>query len=248
MRYTLALAGLAALLAVTPAPTATPQPSDPIALVARNGKSASDLTFVALDGTGRSFATSGRPTVVIAFASWCAACMAELPRTIADYERYKDRVDFLGIDYQESPNAAKLLVARYNIPFPVESFAPAATALPQAARETFTVSDAMTRAQILDLQNALPPALFQKVLAVYDARATMGPDAFAAYEKSMGVSFESPASIAADLKAHNSGAAASLTLPHAFVIDANGIVTAAIEGYTPAVDQIALALVKLGLK
>jgi DUF1009 family protein len=75
----------------------------------------------------------------------------------------------------------------------------------------------------------------------------MSPADFAAFERANGVSFEDPKAIAADMARAKKNAPATLDLPQAFVIDGKGIVAEAIEGYTPSVDRIALALVRLGL-
>ena len=54
---------------------------------------------------------AGRPLVINFFASWCAPCRAELPDFAAAHAAYGDRVDFIGINYQEvsEREAAKLL-------------------------------------------------------------------------------------------------------------------------------------------
>ena len=54
---------------------------------------------------------AGRPLVLNFFASWCAPCRAELPDFAAAHAAYQDRVDFVGINYQEvsEREAAKLL-------------------------------------------------------------------------------------------------------------------------------------------
>lgn len=240
----------ATLLAATAAPTpqhASATPSDPAILSSLIGKPATGLTFAPLDGSPAPLVTPGRPTVVIAFASWCVACIQEMPRTIADYAKYHDRVAFRGIDYTESPAVAKKMVARYAIPFPVESYASAAATTASASPETLTISSTMTRDQVLGLKTAFPDEFYRRIVAVYDARSTMTPSDFAAYERRMRVYFKDPKDIAAETAAAKQKSA-TLDLPHSFVIDANGIVTNALEGYTPSVDRLALALLKLGIK
>ena len=240
-------AAAATLLATTAAqpPHANATPSDPGDLLRLIGKPATGLTFAPLGGAPAPLVTPGRPTVVIAFASWCVACLQEMPRTIADYAKYHERVSFRGIDYTESPAVAREMVARYAIPFPVESYASATTA--SASPETLTISSSMTREQVLGLKSAFPDEFYRRIVAVYDARSTMTPSVFAAYEQRMGVYFKDPKDIAAEMAAAKQKSA-TLDLPHSFVIDANGIVTSAIEGYTPSVDRLALALLKLGIK
>ena len=69
-------------------------------------------------------ASAGRPLVVVAFASWCIGCVEELPQVVADYKRFKGRVDFLGVDYLDNPTAGRALVKKFGIPFPVVSDRP----------------------------------------------------------------------------------------------------------------------------
>ena len=245
----LACAALAtALLAVTP--------SDPATLPALAGKSVAGVTFAPLDGTLGPLAKPGRPTVVIAFASWCAPCLAEMPRIIADYQRYKDRVDFVGIDYSESPAVARKLIAKYGIPFLVESYTTPESSgdapMPAAPyttpyKHTLMLPDTMTREQLKNMQSILGDEFESRALAVYDARAVMTPNDFQAYETIVGVTYLPPKDLAKSVKAAAAANPNTLELPHAFVIDANGNLVTAIRGYNPDVDEIALALLKLGM-
>ena len=54
---------------------------------------------------------AGRPLVINFFASWCAPCRAELPDLAKAHAIYGDRVDFVGVDFQEisEKEAAELL-------------------------------------------------------------------------------------------------------------------------------------------
>lgn len=54
---------------------------------------------------------AGKPLVINFFASWCAPCRAELPDLAAAHATYGDRVDFVGVDFQEisEKEAAQLL-------------------------------------------------------------------------------------------------------------------------------------------
>ena len=54
---------------------------------------------------------AGQPLVINFFASWCAPCRAELPDLAAAHAEFGDRVDFVGVNFQEisEPEAAKLL-------------------------------------------------------------------------------------------------------------------------------------------
>jgi thiol-disulfide isomerase/thioredoxin len=241
LRATLAAAAVAISVAASPARSA--QPSDPAALTQMLGKPVTSVTFVALGGAPRPLAVPGRPTVVVAFASWCHACIQEMPRTLSEYAKYHDRVTFLGIDYSDPPVVAKQLVAHFGIPFPVESYVPRAPAPPAGKTRKIVLPDTITAQQVLSLKTQLPPADYQKVDDVYRARSTMTPEQFHAYEQWMGVSFEDPRKIAAERNR-----SAVLGLPHTFVIDRNGIVTKILEGYDPSNDRVQIALAALGIR
>jgi len=113
----LALATALALLAAAPDSAATGALAQLSHLA---GKPATGLTFSPIGATPQPLAVLGKPTVVIAFASWCFACMDEMPRNLADYAKYKDRVTFLGIDYLDGDRGSRATIEKYAIPFPIE--------------------------------------------------------------------------------------------------------------------------------
>jgi cytochrome c biogenesis protein CcmG/thiol:disulfide interchange protein DsbE len=66
----------------------------------------------------RIAALKGHPVVVNVWASWCGPCRFEFPylqRVAADYGR---RVAFLGIDSQDSSDAARTFLAEAPLPYP----------------------------------------------------------------------------------------------------------------------------------
>jgi len=69
------------------------------------------------DGFRRRLAESSRPTVVNVWASWCVPCRSEAPLLAAAHARYGDRVDFVGIDVEDSPAAAAAFVAEFGLTF-----------------------------------------------------------------------------------------------------------------------------------
>ncbi|MGQ0826545.1 MAG: TlpA family protein disulfide reductase [Actinomycetota bacterium] len=85
--------------------------------------SASDATtdeFELLDGGRASLADyRGKPVVANFFASWCTACLAELPRFEAIHQDHKDEVQFLGINLQDSDAAARNLIADTGITYDI---------------------------------------------------------------------------------------------------------------------------------
>lgn len=63
---------------------------------------------------------AGRPLIINFFASWCPPCRAELPDLAAAHAVYGDRVDFVGVDYQEvSESEAAKLLYQTGITYPI---------------------------------------------------------------------------------------------------------------------------------
>jgi thiol-disulfide isomerase/thioredoxin len=74
----------------------------------RDNVSETAFDLPALQGGGRVtlIADRGRPVVVTLFASWCTACRTELPEMAGAAARLRGRVDFIGVDSQETGNGA----------------------------------------------------------------------------------------------------------------------------------------------
>jgi len=84
------------------------------------GQGSPDITIAALDG--RQLALSdfrGTPLVVNFWASWCVPCRQEAPALNAAAREYKGRVQFLGVDIQDSDSAARAYQAEFMSPYPV---------------------------------------------------------------------------------------------------------------------------------
>lgn len=66
---------------------------------------------VALEDLGR------RPVLVNLWASWCAPCREEMPLLQEAYERYGDRIGFLGVNTQDTRPAAVSLLADLGVTY-----------------------------------------------------------------------------------------------------------------------------------
>lgn len=75
------------------------------------GNQAPTFTLADLDGTVKSLAdSSGRPAVINFWATWCQPCVVEHPVLLDGARRYRGRVDFLGIVYQDDPDLIRRFV------------------------------------------------------------------------------------------------------------------------------------------
>lgn len=59
----------------------------------------------------------GRPVLVNLWASWCAPCREEMPLLQAAYERYGDRVGFLGVNTEDTRSAAVSLLSDLKVTY-----------------------------------------------------------------------------------------------------------------------------------
>jgi cytochrome c biogenesis protein CcmG, thiol:disulfide interchange protein DsbE len=60
----------------------------------------------------------GTPVVVNMWGSWCPPCNDEAPMLAAAHARYGDRVQFLGIDIEDSVASARAFIRRVGWTFP----------------------------------------------------------------------------------------------------------------------------------
>jgi thiol-disulfide isomerase/thioredoxin len=260
-----ALVTLAGLLAAAPSAGA---PSDIAQLSV--GKSAAALTFKPLGADVRPMVEPGKPTIVIAFASWCVGCVAEMPRNLQDYARFKDRVNFIGVDYADSTRGGNAMIAQFAVPFPIERLSlneTAPTPHPPDANpggETIALHGVTAKtlpAVLPAMKDSLPANIYATLADVAQHCAPLTESACLAYATSKGFELDSAAvapnaagtpAAAAASEAQNASTAsavppAPISLPLTFVIDANGIVIDRIEGYTDTADPIVAALAKLGI-
>ena len=84
-------------------------------------QSATALELALLDGTGSKRLSDwhGTPVVVNLFASWCPACLAEMPAFEKASHEYAGRVVVVGVDSQDSPAAGLSLARQLGITYPL---------------------------------------------------------------------------------------------------------------------------------
>src|SRR5687768_6882896 len=104
------IAALALLVATACARPSQPPSASPPAL--RSG----DVVRAGYDGTVRSF--RGTPLVVNFWASWCEPCQREMPLLVAAAKRMEGRVAFLGVDVDDTDEAARDFLGTYAVPYP----------------------------------------------------------------------------------------------------------------------------------
>jgi len=79
-----------------------------------------DFDLKRLNGDGKLKLSSlkGKVVVVNFWASWCIPCKSEAPRFQQAYERYRDRVAFIGVDTSDYSPFASSFLNRYGVTYP----------------------------------------------------------------------------------------------------------------------------------
>jgi len=79
--------------------------------------------FVARDLDGHAVSTGswrGKVIIINFWATWCGPCRAEIPDLVALQEKYRDRLQVIGISEDEaSPEAVKRFAADHHVNYPV---------------------------------------------------------------------------------------------------------------------------------
>ena len=79
--------------------------------------------FTAQDLDGRSISTAdwrGKVTIVNFWATWCGPCRAEIPALIALQEKYRDRLQVIGVSEDEiAPELVKRFATAQRINYPI---------------------------------------------------------------------------------------------------------------------------------
>ncbi len=96
--------------------------SDP--LVGRTGKSAPAFALPALTNSAAPISLAsfrGRPLVINFWASWCVPCRTEMPLLEKAFRAEHGNVQFLGINSNDTPGAARLFLRQIGVTYPAVS-------------------------------------------------------------------------------------------------------------------------------
>jgi peroxiredoxin len=82
---------------------------------------APDFTLQKLDGGTITLSEfKGKKPVVFNFwASWCPNCRRDMPNLNRFYEKYKDKVEVIGVNLQENESTVRDFIASRGISFPI---------------------------------------------------------------------------------------------------------------------------------
>jgi thiol-disulfide isomerase/thioredoxin len=110
------------LLFIAPASSFAQQDQDnePVIRFVRNPDPAPDFKLTALDGKPITLATLQGKVVLLNFwATWCGPCRAEIPDLVALQERYKGRLQIIGLNVDDEEADIQQYVQETGINYPV---------------------------------------------------------------------------------------------------------------------------------
>src|SRR3990167_1331514 len=84
-------------------------------------KLAPDFTLQKLGGGAITLSEfkGKKPVVVDFWASWCPNCRRDMPNLNRFYEKYKDKVEVIGVNLQENESTVRDFIASRGISFPI---------------------------------------------------------------------------------------------------------------------------------
>ena len=97
------------VLVLTPK-TAKPPVNTNIPIGVQVGNRAPDFTLDRLDGKGQITLSSylgQKPVWVNIWATWCPPCRGEMPEMQQVWQQHKDKIEILGVDFQETSDKVK---------------------------------------------------------------------------------------------------------------------------------------------
>lgn len=82
------------------------------------GRTAPVVTLPVLGGGERSVTSNTQPVILNFWATWCVPCREEYPLLKEAAKRYGDKVQFLGVVYQDTEAAIQKLLGPGGAPYP----------------------------------------------------------------------------------------------------------------------------------
>lgn len=76
-----------------------------------------DLPTITVEEFTSHLSDLDRPAVVNVWASWCLPCRSEAPLLAEANEAYGDRIEFIGVDVQDSQPDARRFLAEFGLDF-----------------------------------------------------------------------------------------------------------------------------------
>jgi thiol-disulfide isomerase/thioredoxin len=109
------------LLCIFPSFVSTQESGRPTIRFVRNPDPAPDFNLASLDGKPVTLADSKGKVILVNFwATWCGPCRAEIPDLVELQDKYKDRLQILGLVVDDDDrDAIKKFVAKFGINYPV---------------------------------------------------------------------------------------------------------------------------------
>ena len=85
------------------------------------GDDAPDFSILDLNGNKVSLKSllSGKDIVLNFWAGWCPSCRAEIPHLIELAEKYKDKIEIVGINLEESKETVRSFIASNGIKYKI---------------------------------------------------------------------------------------------------------------------------------
>jgi thiol-disulfide isomerase/thioredoxin len=95
--------------------------SDAVSVNSAKANPAPDFTLQKLGGGTITLAEfkGKKPVVVDFWASWCPNCRRDMPKLNGFYEKYKDKVEVIGINLQEKESTVQSFISSRGISFPI---------------------------------------------------------------------------------------------------------------------------------
>lgn len=109
------------LLCLSPRPSGAQESNQPTIRFVRNPDPAPDFKLTGLDGNPVTLTGSKGKVILLNFwATWCGPCRAEIPDLVELQNKYKDRLQILGLVVDdEDQDAIKKFVTEFRINYPI---------------------------------------------------------------------------------------------------------------------------------